>query len=152
MARITPKGQATIPAAIRQRFGFLPGTEVELLVEDGSVRLGREGPCVAACAEKAVGAAIFTHAVAHASSEAATADDQAEVEAGGPTRCGGGRQRTDRGRRRRLLWSLSMMGSAVASTAASAASPWPSTHSGSGPSIGRPVKNLAAMQPPWQAS
>ena len=27
-----------------------------------------------------------------------------------------------------------------------------STHSGSGPSSGRPVKNLAAMQPPWQAS
>ena len=31
-------------------------------------------------------------------------------------------------------------------------SPWPLTHSGSGPSSGRPVKNLAAMQPPWQAS
>ncbi len=28
----------------------------------------------------------------------------------------------------------------------------PLTHSGSGPSSGRPVKNLAAMQPPWQAS
>ena len=26
------------------------------------------------------------------------------------------------------------------------------THSGSGPSSGRPVKNLAAMHPPWQAS
>ena len=31
-------------------------------------------------------------------------------------------------------------------------SPWPLTHSGSGPSSGRPVKNLAAMHPPWQAS
>ena len=37
-------------------------------------------------------------------------------------------------------------------SAASAVSPWPCTHSGSGPSSGRPVKNLAAMQPPWQAS
>ena len=26
--------------------------------------------------------------------------------------------------------------------------PWPSTHSGSGPSSGSPVKNLLAMQPP----
>ena len=39
-----------------------------------------------------------------------------------------------------------------ASTLASAASPWPRTHSGSGPSSGRPVKNFAAMQPPPQAS
>ena len=30
--------------------------------------------------------------------------------------------------------------------------PPPCTHSGSGPSRGRPVKNLAAMHPPWQAS
>ena len=37
-------------------------------------------------------------------------------------------------------------------TAASAASPWPSTHSGSGPSSGSPVKNFAAMQPPRHAS
>ena len=36
--------------------------------------------------------------------------------------------------------------------AASAASPCPCTHSGSGPSSGRPVKNLAAMHPPRQAS
>ena len=28
----------------------------------------------------------------------------------------------------------------------------PLTHSGSGPSSGNPVKNLAAMHPPWQAS
>ena len=39
-----------------------------------------------------------------------------------------------------------------ASAARRAASPCPFTHSGSGPSSGRPVKNLAAMQPPWQAS
>ena len=38
------------------------------------------------------------------------------------------------------------------SPAASARSPCPFTHSGSGPSSGRPVKNFAAMQPPRQAS
>ena len=36
--------------------------------------------------------------------------------------------------------------------AARARSPWPSTHSGSGPSSGRPVKNFAAMQPPRHES
>ena len=40
--RITSKGQVTIPQAIRERAGFLPGTEVEFrLSEDGSVRLER---------------------------------------------------------------------------------------------------------------
>jgi len=34
--RITPKGQITIPAELRQRFGLLPNTEVELeATEDG---------------------------------------------------------------------------------------------------------------------
>lgn len=37
--RITSKGQVTIPQAIREQAGFLPNTEVEFLVEDGSVRL-----------------------------------------------------------------------------------------------------------------
>ena len=42
--------------------------------------------------------------------------------------------------------------STPAASSASASSPWPYTHSGSGPSSGSPVKNLAAMQPPRQAS
>ena len=33
MPRITSKGQITIPRDIRVRFGFLPGTEVDVLVE-----------------------------------------------------------------------------------------------------------------------
>lgn len=37
--RITSKGQVTIPIEIRERFGLLPETEVEFLVEDGRVRI-----------------------------------------------------------------------------------------------------------------
>ena len=43
------------------------------------------------------------------------------------------------------LWSLL---TAARATESMASSPWPSTHSGSGPSSGMPVKNLAAMHPP----
>lgn len=40
--RITSKGQVTIPQAIREGAGFLPGTEVEFVLgEDGVVRLAR---------------------------------------------------------------------------------------------------------------
>jgi len=40
--RITTKGQVTIPLAIRERTGLLPGTEVDFhLGEDGVVRLIR---------------------------------------------------------------------------------------------------------------
>jgi AbrB family looped-hinge helix DNA binding protein len=42
---VTSKGQVTIPVEIRERFGFLPDTEVEFVVENGMVRLVRsEGP------------------------------------------------------------------------------------------------------------
>jgi len=37
--RITSKGQVTIPQDIRDRFGFLPETEVEFRVEGSAVRL-----------------------------------------------------------------------------------------------------------------
>jgi antitoxin PrlF len=39
--RVTSKGQVTIPAEIRHRFGFLPDTEVEFVVEGDEVRLVR---------------------------------------------------------------------------------------------------------------
>jgi AbrB family looped-hinge helix DNA binding protein len=39
--RITSKGQVTIPVDIRERFGLLPDTEVEFVVEDGKVRIVR---------------------------------------------------------------------------------------------------------------
>ena len=51
-----------------------------------------------------------------------------------------------------LEWSIAGRGTVAGSTTAKPSSPPPRTHSGSGPSRGRPVKNLAAMQPPWQAS
>jgi antitoxin PrlF len=39
--RITSKGQVTIPAEIRERFGFLPDTEVEFVIEGDTVRVVR---------------------------------------------------------------------------------------------------------------
>jgi antitoxin PrlF len=45
--RITSKGQVTIPQEIRERFGFLPETQVEFVVKGGAVILrkppGRAG-------------------------------------------------------------------------------------------------------------
>jgi AbrB family looped-hinge helix DNA binding protein len=41
--RITSKGQVTIPQDIRDRFGFLPETEVEFRVEGNAVRLVKAG-------------------------------------------------------------------------------------------------------------
>jgi AbrB family looped-hinge helix DNA binding protein len=37
--RITTKGQVTIPQEIRNRFGFLPNTQVEFQVTGNTVRL-----------------------------------------------------------------------------------------------------------------
>jgi AbrB family looped-hinge helix DNA binding protein len=37
--RITEKGQVTIPVAIRERFGLLPHTDVEFVVEGDDVVL-----------------------------------------------------------------------------------------------------------------
>ncbi|MCU1470536.1 MAG: hypothetical protein JWQ39_1685 [Glaciihabitans sp.] len=39
--RITSKGQVTIPLAIRERFGFMPETDVEFVERDGLVVLER---------------------------------------------------------------------------------------------------------------
>lgn len=40
--RVTSKGQVTIPQAIRERAGFLPGTELEFAIgDDGVVRVAR---------------------------------------------------------------------------------------------------------------
>ncbi len=41
MTRITSKGQVTIPLEFRQRFGLLPGQEVEFVEEDGRVVVRR---------------------------------------------------------------------------------------------------------------
>lgn len=42
--RITSKGQVTIPAEIRARFGFLPETQVDFRVEGTAVRLVKAKP------------------------------------------------------------------------------------------------------------
>lgn len=39
--RVTTKGQVTIPADIRERFGFLPDTELEFVVQDDKVTIRR---------------------------------------------------------------------------------------------------------------
>jgi AbrB family looped-hinge helix DNA binding protein len=39
--KISERGQVTIPQEIREKFGFLPNTEVEFVVEEGSVRIVR---------------------------------------------------------------------------------------------------------------
>jgi len=39
--RVTAKGQVTIPVAIRQKLGLLPGTEVALEVDGDAVRVRR---------------------------------------------------------------------------------------------------------------
>jgi AbrB family looped-hinge helix DNA binding protein len=39
--RITSKGQVTIPAAIREKAGLLPGTEVDFELADEGVRIVR---------------------------------------------------------------------------------------------------------------
>lgn len=39
MMKITSKGQVTIPLPLRDRFGLLPGTEVEFVAENGKVVL-----------------------------------------------------------------------------------------------------------------
>lgn len=39
--RVTSKGQVTIPAEIRERFGIMPETEVEFVVEGDVVVLRR---------------------------------------------------------------------------------------------------------------
>jgi AbrB family looped-hinge helix DNA binding protein len=41
VGRVTSKGQVTIPAEIRQRFGFFPDTEVEFVVDGETVRIRR---------------------------------------------------------------------------------------------------------------
>ena len=40
--RVTIKGQVTIPQEIRERYGFLPGTEVRFQDRDGVVCLVKE--------------------------------------------------------------------------------------------------------------
>lgn len=42
--RVTSKGQVTIPAEIREQFGFHPDTEVEFVIDGNTVRIVRARP------------------------------------------------------------------------------------------------------------
>ncbi len=42
--RITAKGQVTIPQAVREQAGLMPGTEVEFELDRGVVRLVKAAP------------------------------------------------------------------------------------------------------------
>jgi len=37
--KITSKGQVTIPQEFRERFGFLPNTQIEFIAERGALKL-----------------------------------------------------------------------------------------------------------------
>jgi AbrB family looped-hinge helix DNA binding protein len=39
--RITSKGQVTIPQVIREKYGFMPETDVEFVERDGSITIQR---------------------------------------------------------------------------------------------------------------
>ncbi len=39
MGKVTSKGQVTIPKGIREKFGLLPGTEVEFIAEGDKIRV-----------------------------------------------------------------------------------------------------------------
>lgn len=39
--RVTSKGQVTIPSEIREKFGLLPDTEVEFIVDGDAVKIER---------------------------------------------------------------------------------------------------------------
>lgn len=41
--RVTSKGQVTIPQAVRQRLGIVPGSEVQFELDDQGARLLRVG-------------------------------------------------------------------------------------------------------------
>jgi AbrB family looped-hinge helix DNA binding protein len=55
--RVTSRGQVTIPQDARERFGFLPHTEVELVVEGETVFLCKTNRETTACAPGSTGCA-----------------------------------------------------------------------------------------------
>jgi AbrB family looped-hinge helix DNA binding protein len=42
--RITSKGQVTIPVEIREKAGFLPGSEIEIILDEDGVHIVRVEP------------------------------------------------------------------------------------------------------------
>lgn len=42
--RVTSKGQITIPQDVREKAGFLPGTDVDVIYDEGEVRIVKAAP------------------------------------------------------------------------------------------------------------
>lgn len=57
--KVTERGQVTIPKDLRERFGFLPDTEVEFEVRDGALRLVRSARERTAAVERLYGRKRF---------------------------------------------------------------------------------------------
>ena len=57
--KVTERGQVTIPKVLRERFGFLPNTEVEFEVRDGALKLVRSARERAAAVERLYGRKRF---------------------------------------------------------------------------------------------
>lgn len=45
--KLNTKGQVTIPADLRHRYGFAPGDEVEVIEDSGTLRIVRKEPLTA---------------------------------------------------------------------------------------------------------
>ena len=57
--KVTERGQVTIPKDLRERFGFLPHTEVEFEVKGGALRLVRSARERGAAVERLYGCKQF---------------------------------------------------------------------------------------------
>lgn len=57
--KVTERGQVTIPKDLRERFGFLPHTEVEFEMKGGALRLVRSARERAAAVERLYGRKQF---------------------------------------------------------------------------------------------
>ena len=55
MATLTEKGQVVIPAAIRRRYGLIPGTEVHFVDDGDGIRLVIRRPVAASTVEEGFG-------------------------------------------------------------------------------------------------
>ena len=44
MSRVTSKGQVTIPQNIREKFGFMPGTDVKVIADGGRAVIMKSRP------------------------------------------------------------------------------------------------------------
>lgn len=75
---VTVKGQITIPLALRERYGLLPGTEVEFVADPDGLRLK---PCRSHEGGETAFAAWLAKAAGSASTNLSTAEIMAKTRA-----------------------------------------------------------------------